>query len=153
MGAIFLASIFGFIPCGFIASYINFRFHRMDENKEMAGLSAGFFTAFVYLIIDLFFTLMLAIIDTSNAANYFIAWIIAVVLGFIFMPIGGYLSGFLEGRPFAMPAFFDLSHISRAPPPPPPPTAPAQLCPTCGKPMTFVQKYNRSYCSSCKKYP
>jgi hypothetical protein len=154
MGAIFLAAIFGFIPSGFAASYINFRLHRMDENKEMAGLSAGFFTAFVYLIIDLIITLIFGIIYTDNAANYFIAWVISVVIGFIFMPIGGYLSGFLEARPIAMPAFFDLSSLFRGvPPPPPPPSATAQVCPTCGKPLTFVQQYNRWYCTNCKKYP
>jgi MFS family permease len=153
IGAIFVAGIFGFIPSGFTASYINFRFHRMGENKEMAGLSAGFFAAFVYLVIDLFVTLTFAIIYTFNSGNYFIAWIISFVFGFIFMPIGGYLEGFLEGRPFAMPTFFDLSSISRGAPPPPPPTPTAQVCFTCRKPLTFVQQYDRWYCTNCKKYP
>jgi hypothetical protein len=146
-----VVGIFGFIPGGFIASYINFRFHQMGENMPMAGLSAGFFTAFVYTIIQLMTTVVLSIGSTASAGNYFIAWIIAVVFAFMFMPVGGYLSGTLETRPFAMPSFFNLSRISREPPPPPPTNV--QQCPTCGKPLTLVQQYNRSYCTNCKKYP
>ena len=152
IGAAVVVGLFGFIPGGLVASYINFRFHHMGENMEMAGLSAGFFTALVYTIIDLFVTLVFAIVSTNNAANYFIAWIIAVLFAFIFFSIGGYLSGVLERRPFAMPGIFNLSRISR-PPPPPPPVGAVQTCPTCGQPLTFVQQYNRWYCTNCKKYP
>src|SRR5208337_5626089 len=99
------------------ASYINFRLHQMSENVEMAGLSAGFFTAFVYAVIDLVITLTFAIVYGSGAAgNLFIGWVLSIVFGFIFLPIGGFLSGMLERRPFAMPGFFDLSKISRSPP-------------------------------------
>jgi hypothetical protein len=70
----------------------------------------------------------------------------------MFMPVGGYLSGTLETRPFAMPSFFDISRISREQAPPPPPPTNVQQCPTCGKPLTFVPQYKRSYCTNCKKY-
>lgn len=34
-----------------------------------------------------------------------------------------------------------------------PPAAPAaQICPTCGRPATYVQQYNRWYCYNCRKY-
>jgi hypothetical protein len=39
------------------------------------------------------------------------------------------------------------------PPPPPPPPQAVQTCPTCSRPLTFVQQYNRWYCYNCKKYP
>jgi hypothetical protein len=153
IGYTFVVSIVGFIPCGFAASYVNFRFHRVSENKEMAGLSAGFFTALVYTIIDLVVTLMWTILFTVSADNFFIAWIISAVFGFIFMPIGGYVSGFLEKKPIMMPAFFDLSTLfAGGAPPPPPPDASAQVCPTCGEPLTFVKEYDRWYCTKCKKY-
>jgi len=38
-------------------------------------------------------------------------------------------------------------------PPSPPPTGAAQMCPTCGQPLTFIQQYGRWYCPNCKKYP
>ena len=151
IGVLAVAGIFGFIPDGLIASYINFRFHQMGENMEMAGLGAGFFAAFVYMVIDLVITLSFAIINTAGAANYFIGWILTVVFAFIFYTIGGYLSGMLERKPFAMPSIFNLSRISRAPPPPP--VATTQICPTCGQPMTYVEQYGRWYYSNCKKYP
>lgn len=150
IGVLVVAGIFGFIPGGLIASYINFRFHQMGENMEMAGLSAGFFAAFVYMVIDLVITLSSAIINAAGAADYFIGWILTVVFAFIFYTIGRYLSGMLERKPFAMPSIFNLSRISRAPPPPP--VATTQICPTCGQPMIYVEQYGRWYCSNCKKY-
>jgi hypothetical protein len=146
-----VAGIFGFIPGGFVAGYINFRFHRMGENLEMAGLSAGFFTAVVFTIVNFFLALVAAVLLQPAAGNIMISWIISVLFAFIFFSLGGYISGYFERRPFAMPTIFNLSRISRAPLPPP--VAAAQLCPTCGRPMTFIQQYNRWYCPNCKKYP
>lgn len=152
IGALVVVGIFGFIPGGFVSSYINFRFHSMEGNAEMSGLSAGFFTAFVYTVIGLFISIAYVIMG-SKADIVFIAWILSVIFAFIFFSIGGYLSGMLERRPFAMPGIFNLSRISRAPPPPPPAAGTVQTCPTCGQPLTFVQQYNRWYCYNCKKYP
>lgn len=42
IGGLAIAGIFGFIPGGIIAGYINFRLHRMGDNLETAGLSSGF---------------------------------------------------------------------------------------------------------------
>jgi hypothetical protein len=150
IGALLVAGLFGFIPGGFLAGYINLRFHRVGENLEMAGLSAGFFTAVVYTIITFFMNLVYVIIASVIAGTLLIGWIIGVLFAFIFFSLGGYISGYLERRPFAMPTIFNLSRISRAPPPPP--GGVAQMCPTCGQPLTFVQQYNRWYCANCKKY-
>jgi len=150
IGVMVVVGLFGFIPGGFVAAYLNFRFHQMGENLEMAGLSAGFFTAIVYAIIHLFGSLAFAIINTGNAANIFIGYALSVLFGFMFFMVGGYVSGMMERSPFTMPSIFNLSRIRREPPPPPGP--PAQVCPTCGRPMTFIQQYNRWYCPNCKKY-
>ena len=149
-----VVSVFGFIPGGFVAGYLNSRFHQVGDKIEMAGLSAGFFTAIVYTIITLFAAIVAAIFNTAAAGTFFIGWIIGVLLAFVFFSLGGYISGYLEQRPFAMPAIFNLSGLSRlSRAPPPPPTAMAQMCPTCGRPMTFITQYNRWYCANCKKYP
>ncbi len=145
-----VGGIFLIIPGGFVAAYLNFRFHRMGENLGMEGLSTGFFTAFVYTVITFFLALTDVVADSKSAANIMVAWILGVLFAFMFYLLGGYLAGILEGRPFAMPGIFNLSRISRGPPPPP--AAAVQMCPTCGRPMTFVQQYNRWYCPNCKKY-
>ena len=145
-----LSGLFVFTPGGFVAGYLNFRFHRVGEKLEMEGLSAGFFTAVVYTIITFFLTLATAIAQSWNAGNILLAWILSVLFAFIFFLLGGYISGYLERRPYPMPTIFNLSGLSRAPPPPP--TAMAQMCPTCGQPLTFVQQYNRWYCANCRKY-
>ncbi|MGA3192817.1 MAG: hypothetical protein ABSD73_09955 [Candidatus Bathyarchaeia archaeon] len=152
IGAMVVAGLFGFVPGGLTSGYINFRFHQMGENPEMSGLSAGFFTAIVYTIVDLIITLVYAILG-ADAGRVFIGWVIAVVFGFIFFTLGGYLSGMLEKRPFAMPSMFNLSRIQRgaAAPPPPPPGA-ANTCPSCGSPLRYIQQYQRWYCDKEKKY-
>ena len=153
LGALAVAGIFGFIPGGLIAGYINFRFHKMSENVEMAGLSAGFFAALVFAVIDLFIALEWDIITTGPAGNIFTGWVLTAVFGFIFFTLGGFLSGLLEKRPFAMPSMFNLSRIQRgaaAPPPPPPGTA--MTCPSCGGPLRYIEQYQRWYCDKEKKY-
>lgn len=150
VGILFVADVFFTIPGGMVAAYLNFRFHATGEKLEMEGLSAGFFTAFVYTIITLFQTIISAVLTPGNAGGDFLGWIISVLFAFVFFMIGGYFGGMLERRPFAMPGMFNLSHISRAPPPPP--TATPPTCPTCGQPLTFIQQYNRWYCQNEKKY-
>jgi hypothetical protein len=146
----FIVGLFGFAPAGMASAYINFRFHQMSDNKRMAGLSAGLFTAFVYTIVGLFIAVAEAIANTPAAGIIFIAWIIGVVFAFLFMTLGGYLEGMFEDRPFAMIGFFNLEKVQRMPPPPTPGNA--QMCPTCARPMRFVEQYNRWYCDFDKKY-
>lgn len=33
-----------------------------------------------------------------------------------------------------------------------PPSPAATICPTCGRPVTYIQQYNRWYCYNCGKY-
>ena len=151
IGAMVVAGLFGFVPGGLAAGYINFRFHRMGENSEMSGLSAGFFTAIVYTIIDLIITLVYAIMG-ADAGRVFIGWVISVAFGFIFFTLGGYLSGMLERKPFAMPSIFDLSQMRRGAAVPPPPPGAATTCPSCGGPLRYIQQYQRWYCDKEQKY-
>ena len=135
---------------GFVASYLNFRFHQMSENKKMAGFSAGLFTAVVYTFIILIAAVVESIADTPGAATFFISWIIEAVFAFVFMSLGGYLEGMFESRPFVMPGIFNMEKVQ--PLPPPPPTANIANCPICGRPMRFIEQYNRWYCDYDKKY-
>lgn len=150
IAGLILAGLFIIAPGGFVVGYLHMKMHNVSENLEMEGLSIGFFTGIIYTIITLFMTIAAAIANTAAASNYFIAWILGVLFAFIFFIIGGYMSGLLERRPFGMPGIFNLSRIRRAPPPPP--GLSAQICPTCGQPLIFVQQYNRWYCQNCKKY-
>lgn len=150
IGAMVVVGLFGFVPGGFLSGYINFRFHQMGDNFEMSGLSAGFFTAFVYTILNLVMTLVSAIMG-NDPGTVFIAWVISVLFGFIFFTLGGYLSGMLERRPFAMPSIFNLSQIRRSVATPPPPGA-ANVCPSCGGPLRYIQQYQRWYCDKEQKY-
>jgi hypothetical protein len=150
-GVLIVMDIFYVIPGGIVAAYLNFRFHKVGEKVEMAGLSCGLFTAVVYTIITLFQTIVSAALDTANAGGVFVGWIISVIFAFIFYMLGGYFAGFLERKPFAMPAIFDMSRISSVPPPPPIATT-AQTCPTCGSPLRYIQQYQRWYCDKEQKY-
>jgi len=120
IGILFVSGVFGFIPGGIIASYVNSKFHKIDDNKSMVGLGIGLFTAVVYAIINLWITIVFAISNTGAAGAIFIGWILSVLFAFIFTPIGGYLWGILEEKQLKMPEFFNLSKGSAIPPPPPP---------------------------------
>jgi len=150
-GILVVTDIFYVIPGGMVAAYLNFRFHKVGERLEMAGLSCGLFTAVIYTIITLFQTIISAALTPSNAGNAFVGWIISVIFAFIFYMLGGYFAGFLERKPFAMPMIFDMSRISNVPPPPPTATA-TQTCPTCGGPLRYIQQYQRWYCDKEQKY-
>ena len=41
---------------------------------------------------------------------------------------------------------------SQPPPPPPPPPSSPRFCGNCGKPLEFIQQYNRWYCRNCQRY-
>jgi hypothetical protein len=151
-GGLLIAGIFGFIPGGLIAGYVNFRMHRMGDDVETAGLSSGFFTAFLFMILQFFTSLAYAILYTGSAGAIFVGWVLSTVFGFIFFTLGGYFSGMLESRPLAMPGIFDLSQMRRKVIPPPPPAPTAQTCPTCGGPLRYIQQYQRWYCDKEKKY-
>jgi len=150
-GILIVADIFYVIPGGMVSAYLNFKFHKVSERLEMAGLSCGFFTAIIYTIITLFQTIISAALNSGTAGSFFVGWIISVIFAFIFYMLGGYFAGYLERKPFAMPAIFDMSRISSAPPPPPPATA-TQTCPTCGSPLRYIQQYQRWYCDKEQKY-
>jgi pheromone shutdown protein TraB len=150
-GVLIVADIFYVIPGGMVAAYVNFKFHKVSERLEMAGLSCGLFTATIYTIITLFQTIISAALSPATAGSLFVGWIISVIFAFIFFMIGGYFAGYLERKPFAMPTIFDMSRISSAPPPPPPAMA-AQTCPTCGSPLRYIQQYQRWYCDKEQKY-
>ncbi len=153
VAVVVVSGLFLFIPAAFAASYLNFRFHQMSDNKKMAGLSAGIFTATVYTIITLISAIVDSIAITNLAGNFFIAWILEVVFAFIFMALGGYVEGSLEESSYQLPSFFNMEKIQRTPsPPPPPPPGNAQNCPTCGRPMRFIDQYQRWYCDYDKKY-
>lgn len=142
-----VSGIFGFLPGGFVAGYLNFRIHK-TERKEMEGLAAGVVTFIVHFFITLFVFVTLAALAGAGAGTVMTAWALIFVWGIIFYPIGGYLSGMLENRPIQMPTFLKFQG---APPPPPPPPG-AQACPTCGGPLTYIEQYQRWYCYKCKKY-
>jgi len=74
------------------------------------------------------------------------AGVFAGFAGAIILIVAHYIK-FTSGAPQYAPS-------QAAPPPPPPPsTTVQQLCPTCGRPLTFIQQYGRWYCYSCNKYP
>lgn len=150
IASVIISGIFLSIPAGFVSSYVNFRSHRMSDDKKMGGLNAGFFTAVVYTTITLISAIVSSIAFTAGAADFFIAWILGAVFAFIFMMLGGYIEGTFEDRPFAMPSIFNMEKVQRLPPPPPATNVPT--CPICGRPMRFIEQYNRWYCDYDKKY-
>jgi MFS family permease len=146
----FVSGIFGYLPGGFIAGYVNYRIHK-TEGKPMEGVAAGIMALIVHFFITLFVFVTLAAAYGPAAGVVMTGWALSFVFGIIFYPIGGYISGMLESKAIPMPAVLKFERVfAPAPPPPPPPGA--EVCPTCGGPLTYIQQYQRWYCYKCKKY-
>ncbi len=143
----FVAGIFGYLPGGFVAGYLNYRIHK-TEGRPMEGLAAGVMALLCHFFLTLFVFVTLAAVSGPAAGVVMTGWALSFVFGLIFYPLGGYLSGMIENRAIPMPTFL---RFQGAPPPPPPPPG-AQVCPTCGGPLTYIEQYQRWYCYKCKKY-
>jgi len=78
------------------------------------------------------------------------------VVGSIFLGILGFLMLTIVLAPFGVlimfVAFIMFIYGLVASPREPFQYVAATPCPTCGQPLTFVQKYNRWYCYNCGKY-
>jgi len=149
IGLSFVSGIFGYLPGGFVAGYLNFRIHK-TEGKPMEGLAAGVMALIAHFFITLFIFVALVPVPGWAAGTVMTCWVLSFVFGLIFYPIGGYISGILESRAIPMPAILKFERVFAPPPPPPPPGA--EACPTCGGPLTYVPQYQRWYCYKCKKY-
>jgi hypothetical protein len=145
----FVSGLFGYLPGGFVAGYLNCRIHK-TEGRPMEGFAAGVMALLAHFFITLFVFVALAAVSGDTAGSVMTGWALSFVFGLIFYPIGGYVSGMLESRAIPMPAILKFEGIAGAPPPPPPPGA--ETCPTCGGPLTYIEQYQRWYCYKCKKY-
>jgi hypothetical protein len=145
----FISGFFGYLPGGFIAGYFNFRIHK-TEGEPMEGLAAGVMALIVHFFITLFVFITLAAISGRTAGTVMTVWSLSLVFGIIFYPTGGYISGMLESKAIPMPAILKFERVFAPAPPPPPPGA--EVCPTCGGPLTYIPQYQRWYCYKCKKY-
>jgi hypothetical protein len=148
-----VAGIFGFLPGGFVAGYLNFRIHR-TEGTATEGLTAGIVASIVNFFITLFLAVAMAATYSAGAEAIMAGWGVSYVLwGFVFYPLGGYLAGMFEARPIPMPAIMKFQMAPSAPPPPPAaPSEKAPTCPDCDGPLTYIPQYQRWYCYKCKKY-
>ncbi|MGB9676681.1 MAG: hypothetical protein ACPL0C_05795 [Candidatus Bathyarchaeales archaeon] len=145
----FVSGIFGYLPGGFVAGYLNFRIHK-TESKPMEGLAAGVMALIVHFFITLFVFITLTVIYDRTAGTVMTVWALSLIFGIIFYPTGGYISGILESKAIPMPAILKFERVLAPAPPPPPPGA--EVCPTCGGPLTYIPQYQRWYCYKCKKY-
>jgi len=100
---------------------------------------------------------------TSNYQSELETFFLLTGIG-ILLAIGGWLFHDVwpkfQARPRPAPVYTPPVAPSPAPvaaAPAPPPAAPAAavpapLCPTCGKPTTYIAQYGRYYCYSCPRY-
>jgi len=145
----FVLGLFGYLPGGFIAGYINFRLHKAGDGR-MEGLTAGIIALATHFFITLFTTIFVTAIYSGDLGTAMGGWALSFVFALIFYPMGGYLSALAEEKTIPLPSFLRFQFRPAALPPPPPVGAAA--CPTCGGPLTYIEQYRRWYCYKCKKY-
>jgi len=145
----FVSGLFGYLPGGFIAGYVNFRLHKA-ETARMEGFTAGVMAFLAHLFITLFTTIFRTAIVSGDFGAAMGGWAISLVFALIFYPIGGYFASLAEEKTIPLPPFLRFQFRPAGPPPPPPPGT--ATCPTCGGPLTYIQQYQKWYCYKCEKY-
>ena len=65
---VFVSGVFGFVPGGYVAGYLNYRIHQ-TEGGAMEGLSAGFMAAIAHTIITLFVFTTAALVESPAYAG------------------------------------------------------------------------------------
>jgi hypothetical protein len=143
----FVSGVFGYLPGGFVAGYLNYRMHK-TERTLMEGFAAGVMALLAHFFITLFVFVAWAAVSGEAAGSVMACWALSFVFGLIFYPMGGYISGMLESQAIPMPAILKFQVPPAAPPPPPG----AATCSDCGGPLTYIEQYQRWYCYKCKKY-
>lgn len=149
IGNDFILGIFAFIPAGFVAGYLCYK--MLKAKGKMAGFTGGLMSFLAYLIITLIVTLVQTGIWGGNEGTTTELWVVLMVFALIFFPIGGFLAGMTNEMKAPMPSFlkFQFQRGSAAPPPPP---GSANMCPTCGSPLRYIEQYKRWYCDKEQKY-
>jgi|SRR5271157_250435 len=149
VGSDVITGIFAFIPAGFVAGYLCYKLLK-SENK-MAGFTGGFMSFLAYFIITLIVALVQIGIRGADYGTNMESWVVLMVFALIFFLIGGFLAGMMNGMKSPMPSFLKFQ-FQRTPAAPPPPPGSANMCPTCGSPLRYIEQYKRWYCDKEQKY-
>jgi len=149
VGSDVVTGIFAFIPAGFVAGYLCYKLLK-SENK-MAGFTGGFMSFLAYFIVTLIVALAQIGIRGADYGTNMESWLVLMVFALIFFPIGGFLAGMMNGMKAPMPSFLKLQFQRGSATPPPPPDS-ANMCPTCGGPLRYIEQYKKWYCDREQKY-
>ena len=145
-----VTGIFAYIPAAVIATYLHFRLNKAESKME--GLTVGLMIFLVHFIITLFMTIASTAIYAGDWGGAMQTWGISLVFAFIFYLIGGFLFTVFDGLKMPLPNVLKFKRAIQTPAPPPPPGMAAQICPTCGSPLRYIQQYQKWYCDKEQKY-
>ena len=149
VGGDIITGIFAFLPAGFVAGYLCYKLLKAEGS--MAGFTGGFMSFLAYFIITLIMVLVQTGIQGGDEGTAMELWVVLMVFALIFFPIGGFLAGMTHEMKAPMPSFLKFQ-FQRGPAAPPPPPSSANMCPTCGGPLRYIEQYKKWYCDKEKKY-
>jgi hypothetical protein len=149
VGSDVVTAIFAFLPAGFVAGYLCYKMLKAKE--KMAGFTGGLMSFLAYFIITLIIALVQIGIRGGDEGTAMELWVVLMVFALIFFPIGGFLAGMTHEMKAPMPSFLKFQ-FQRGPAAPPPPPGSANMCPTCGSPLRYIEQYKRWYCDKEQKY-
>lgn len=149
VGGDVVMGIFAFLPAGFVAGYLCYKMLKAKGN--MAGFTGGIMSFLAYFIITLIMALVQTGIQGGDEGTVMELWVVLMVFALIFFPIGGFLAGMMNGMKTPMPSLLKFQFQKGLAAPPPPPGS-ANMCPTCGNPLRYIEQYKRWYCDKEQKY-
>ncbi len=132
--------------CKQIEALVNQRQYEQAKSKTLIWMILGFIIGGI--LVGIF--LLIAYLKFDPLINWQRSGGGAAPPGYGVPAGGGAPPPAAGSPPMAPPAAAPA--VAPAPMAAPPAAAAAPICPTCGRPTTFIPQYNRYYCYNCSKY-
>jgi len=145
-----VTGVFAYIPAAVTAAYLHYRWNKTESKME--GISVGIMIFLVHFVITLFMTVANTAIYAGDWGGAMQSWGLSVVFALVFYLLGGFLFTVFDSLKMPLPNALKFKRAPHEPAPPPPPGMTAQICPTCGGPLRYIQQYQRWYCDKEQKY-
>jgi len=119
------------------------------------GLLGGKGWAWTLTIVLTFLVIALELLSLTNPTAFTIIGLVinALIIYYLFKPNVKAFFGKGPAETYQPPATYQASQTPQVPPPPPQEAAQnIPACPNCGRPLTWIEQYQRWYCYNCQRY-
>jgi len=171
LGGIFLVALAGLVVSGYIpglgdipllgvilamggAIALIFTIIAAVEFIMAWGLLGGKGWAWTLTIVLTFLAIALGLLSLTSPSAFTLIGLAmnALIVYYLFRPNVKAFFGKGPAGTYKPPATYQASQEPQVPPPPPQGAAQVPACSKCGRPLTWIEQYQRWYCYNCQQY-